>query len=71
MFKCEILKHDIGDPTYFDQERLTRETFKKTSQYYALILWQYHDDTISQQDGDPPHYAIPEHQFAQQNFQNC
>ena len=71
MVWCGVSKNEIIGPYFFGNETVTGESYKKLLRYYAFPkLRDYPDNTIFQQDGAPPHYAVPVRQYLDKKYPN-
>ena len=71
MVWCAISSRGIIRPYFFENVSVTGESYKKMLRYFFFPkLRDYPQDVIFQQDGAPPHFAIPVRQYLNQKLGN-
>ena len=69
MVWCAMSEKGIIGPYFFENESVTGESYKRMLRYYFFPkLRDYPDDTVFQQDGAPPHFALPVRQYLNQKL---
>jgi len=64
MVWCALSKKEIIGPYFFENESVTGETYKRMLRYFFFPkLRDYPENVIFQQDGAPPHFALPVRQY--------
>lgn len=71
MVWCAISENEVIGPYFFDDGSVTGDRYKRMLRYYLFPkLSNYPSDMIFQQDGAPPHYAIPVRQYLDHKLPN-